>query len=107
MAWQGVFAGATQALSWIVAATCVTVNVTIAWPSESVGALAALSVPEPSTTLKFTVTLFCGAPLLRTRAVSGTPTVAPWAIQRKGLKTPMSEADSVAKSAALTDFDGL
>lgn len=82
MVWHGAFAGAAQALTCTKAAICVTVNVTMAYPLEPVCALPALSVPEPLTTLKFTVTLFCGAPLLKTRAVSGTPIVAPWAIQR-------------------------
>ena len=61
--------------------------------------------PDPLTTVKFTLTLLWGAPLLRTRAVSGTPTVAPWATERYGVDTPMSEADSVALSVALTNGD--
>ena len=57
--------------------------------------------------MMFTVTLFCGVPLLTTRAASGTLRVTPCAIHRFGVRTPMSETDSLALSVALTDFDGL
>jgi hypothetical protein len=82
MIWQGAFPGATQALIFNSVASCAAVNVTVAYPLELVCALAALRLAEPLTTAKFTLTLFCGAPLLRTRAVSGRLTVAPCAIQR-------------------------
>src|ERR1700674_104085 len=104
MAWQGAFPGATQALTCTSAAICATVSVTVAYPLELLCALTALSVPEPLTTVKFTLLLFCGVPLLSTRAVSGMLAVAPWAIQRYGVETPMSEIDSIAFRVALTDF---
>ena len=53
------FTIATQALTCNRRANCVTVNVTVAYPLKSVCALAALSVAEPLTMLKLTLTLFC------------------------------------------------
>ena len=70
-------------------------------------ALDALRVAEPMAILKLTVVLLFGTPLLKTRAVSGRPTVAPSATQRYGASTPMSEDDSVALSEVVTDFAGL
>src|ERR1700733_4432646 len=96
-----------HAVTWTSATIPETVKVTVAYPVELVCALAALSVPDPLTTVKFTFALFCGVPLLTARAVSGMPTVAPWAIQRYGVDTPMSDAVSVALSVALTDGDEL
>ena len=87
------------------AANWLTVNVTVAYPLELVCALGALSVPEPATTVKFTAALACGMPLLKTRAVSGMVVLAPAAIHKYGVETPMSEADSVALRVALTDFE--
>jgi dipeptidyl aminopeptidase/acylaminoacyl peptidase len=60
----------------------VTVSVTEAYPLLFVTALGELSEPDPCATTKFTVTPACGAPELSTRAVIGTLTLAPWAIQR-------------------------
>jgi hypothetical protein len=77
MIWQGALAGATQAFTFTSAENCPAVNVTEAYPLELVCALAALTLAAPLITAKFTLTLFCGAPLLTTRAVSGRLTVAP------------------------------
>ena len=52
---------------------------------------------------KFTCLPLCGAPRLTTRAVSGTLSDVPWAIQRLGVVTPMSEEEDVALSVAPTD----
>ena len=41
-----------------------------------------------------------------TRAVSGKLVLAPCEIQRYGVVTPMSDADSVPLTVAVTDFDG-
>src|ERR1700686_1268841 len=107
MVWQGLLAGATQALTWTLLAKLLSVRETAAKPLPLVTALAELSDPEPCIMAKFTVAPLFGAPRLTTHAPSGTLTVAPWAIQRLGAATPMSKAEEVAVSVAETDCDGL
>jgi hypothetical protein len=47
-----------------------------------------------------------GAPLLTARTVRGRVIVAPWEIQRFGVKALISEADWVAFTVAVTDLWG-
>jgi hypothetical protein len=61
-----------------------------------VSALDELRLPEPATTVKFTVTPVFGTPLFITRAVRGTATVAPCAIERYGV---------VQQTTQLTDVE--
>ena len=56
---------------------------------------------------KFTCLPLWGAPRLTRRAVSGTLSDAPAAIQRLGVVTPMSKEVEVALSVDPTDCAGL
>src|SRR5271170_5325738 len=96
MLWHGLFAGATQALSCTLPVKFANVSVTVAYPFPFVTALPALSEPDPWSIKKSTVTPLFATPWLTTRAVRDTVTVAPEAIHRYGVVTPMSVDEDVA-----------